>query len=207
MKKLSKKKIFFFSILIFLFLVLCIFLGAIVWTQTDSGYQTLTQWVKNKPYDSWQVKLYYGLYKKYPPYETVVPEKTGEEENTVVQNKYSDPSYQKEQISTSISAAIDKNLYHSGEQIKLNLSVESEENADNADLYIYGIKDSHDEYSIYENKKINLKKGNNNFEYSLELPYCNSCSGVKEGDYPIYIKIIKDQTLIGQQEVKTSLRQ
>lgn len=203
MKKLSKKKVFFYSALIFLFLVLCIFLGAIIWTQTNSGYQSLTQWVKDKPYSSWQVKLYYGLYKKYPPYETVVLK----EENTVVNKKYSEPSYQEEQISTSISAAIDKNLYRSGEKIKLNLAVESEKNMDDANLYIYGIKDSHNEYSTYENKKINLKEGNNNFEYSIELPYCNSCSGVKEGDYPIYIKIINDQTLIGQQEVKTSLRQ
>lgn len=203
MQKLSKKNILFYSILVFLFIVLFIFLGLVAWAQTDSGYRFLSDWTKNKPKDSWQAKFYYGLYKKYPSYGT----STQESENTETQNKYSDSSYQKEKIITSISAATDKNLYHSGEQIKLNLSVESEDNIESANLYIYGIKDRYNEYSIFETKNINLKEDNNNFEYSLELPYCNSCSGVEEGEHTIYIKIIDDQTLIGHQEIKVSLRE
>lgn len=203
MQKLSKKNILFYSILVFLFLVLFIFLGLIVWTQTGSGYHSLTNWTKNKPKDSWQVKFYYGLYKKCPPYET----STQGSENTGTQNKSLGPSYQKEQIITNIGASTDKNLYHSGEQIKLNLSVKSEEGLDGVNLYIYGIKNRYSKYSIFETKNINLKENENNFEYSLELPYCNSCSGVEEGEHTIYIKIIDDQILIGRQEIKISLRE
>jgi len=190
-------------IIAFFVLLICGSMGLIFWLKSDSGYQFMTQWAKNKPQDSLASQIYYGLYKKYPPQSSNALPQT---EEGLIQSR--EPSYQEENLFTQIQITSDKSLYHSGEKINLNLVIETTQDVESADLYLYGIKDKYNSYSLYEVKKINLTKGQKNFfEQSSDLPYCNSCSGIKEGDYLIYAKLIKDNVLIGQAELKITLKQ
>jgi len=201
-KKINYRRVAFLSISFLIIIFLLALIGAVIWAQTNNGYQTLTRLTQDKPTDYWLTKVYYGLYKKYPS-----PSPSSEGENNISAPSTNEPSYQKTDIFVNIALATDKDLYHSGEQIKINLNANSKKDINKATLYLYGIPNKYNEYTIYEIKEISLKNGENSFSFSLNLPYCNSCSGVKEGDYFIYTKIVKDNTLIGQQEIKISLRQ
>jgi flagellar basal body-associated protein FliL len=197
----NKIRIVFLIVSLILIVILVAIGGFLLWTQSASGYQYLTNKLVNKPSNSWQVKAYYGLYKKYP-YTSQISNQVNT--NTVFQ----EPSYKSTDIYTNISYHTDKSLYHSGEQIQLALDISSKNKVDGASLYIYGIKNKHNEYSVSKTETINLAKNKtSSFNYPLNLPYCNSCSGVKEGDYKIYVKIIDNENLIGSTEIPVSLRQ
>ena len=190
-----RKTILIIAIVFMVFLLLI--LGLVVWSQTANGHKIITNYVQNKPQSSWQAKFYYGLYKSYPPVTTNT--------NNETENLY---YFKDTRITTSIDATADKELYRSGDTVNVTLNVKSDEDIKNATLYIYGIKNKYNNFAVSEQKTVNLvKDGQNNFYYSLKLPYCNSCSGVKEGDYLLSVKIISNQTLIGNTEFKISLKQ
>ncbi len=200
-KKTKSARIIFIVLSSILVLILVAVAGFLIWARTDSGYKYLTKKVATKPINSWQVKAYYGLYKKYP-----YPAQISNQTNTNPTPQ--EPSYKSTDIYTNISYKIDKSLYHSGEQIQLTLDISSKKNVNGLSLYIYGIKNKYNDYSLSQTETVNLEKNKDNkFNYSLKLPYCNSCSGVKEGDYKIYLKIIDGQILIGNAEISVSLRQ
>jgi len=192
-----KRIIFLFLVIILITFLFCILIIAF-WAKTEGGYQFFNQLARNKPIDSWQAKVYYGIYKKYPALE-----EPAEEKNIPSQ----EPSYQDKEIIAQINLATDKDLYHSGENINLNLKINISRTIENANLFIFGIKNRYDEYSVYEIKMVNLNKGGNNLQYSLKLPYCNSCSGVKEGEYKIKAELIKNEILLGEGDLNISLRQ
>ncbi len=200
-KKTKNAQVIFIVLSLILVLILVVVAGFLIWARTNSGYKYLTQKLASKSITSWQVKAYYGLYKKYP-----YPPQISNQVNTTTTPQ--EPSYKSTDIYTNISYQIDKSLYHSGEQIQLALDISSKKNVDGASLYIYGIKNKYNDYSVSQTETVNLEKNKDNkYNYSLKLPYCNTCSGVKEGDYKIYLKIIDGQTLIGNNELSVSLRQ
>lgn len=192
-----KRIIFLFLVTLLITFLFCILI-IVAWAKTEGGYRFFNQLARNKPIDSWQAKVYYGIYKKYPTLEEPV-----EEKNVPSQ----EPSYQDKEIIAQIDLTTDKNLYHSGENINLNLKINIHRAIDNVNLFIFGIKNRYDEYSVYEIKMVNLNKGENNLRYSLKLPYCNSCSGVKEGEYQIKIELIKNEILLGESDLNISLKQ
>jgi flagellar basal body-associated protein FliL len=199
--KKSTSRILFISISLFLIIILLGVAGAIFWAKSDQGYNSLTKWAADKPIDSWQVRAYYGLFKKYP-YTPQFSSNSSEDQKTP------EPVYSRTDIATQINSQTDKSLYRSGEEIKLNLDIQSKRDFHDATLYIYGIKDKYHDYTIFQTEVINLEKNKaNNFNYPLSLPYCNSCSGVSEGDYPISIKIIDGDILIGDDQIVVSLRE
>lgn len=199
-RNIPKRRVVFIMISLIIVIICLATLGGVIWAETGSGYKTLTSWAGDKSIDSWQVKLYYGLFKKYPYSPTFTSNQNPEE-------KTHEPDYKNTNIETEIIYTTDKQLYHSGEEIKLDLNIKSKKDLKDVNLYIYGIKNKYNDYAISETKTINLNKGDNNSEYKLTLPYCNSCSGVKEGDYTIFVRLIDGQTLVGKEDVQVSLRQ
>jgi hypothetical protein len=78
----------------------------------------------------------------------------------------------------------DKQLYHSGEELRLNLTV----NSPSAGSLEIGIKGINGRVDI--SREENISAGENTLEFSHTLPRCNVCGEISPGNYSIICSLI-----------------
>lgn len=99
----------------------------------------------------------------------------------------------------------DKDSYRSQETISFTLKIYSEEDTQNADLKIEGIKPGSTSY-INKTKSIDIKSGDNIILISAQAPNCTSgCGGVYPGPYEITAQIILNEKPVSQSQTTINL--
>jgi len=78
----------------------------------------------------------------------------------------------------------DKSLYHSSEIMNITAIVDSNQDLENVTVSVQGLKGK---LNLEEN--VNLEKGLNQISLTYQLPRCNVCGGINEGDYDIKFRI------------------
>lgn len=96
-----------------------------------------------------------------------------------------------------VSLSIDEESYQQGEKVSLNVSVFSQGQLENVSIVLSGIQTRFGRDYINLEKTINLKPGENLVEFSFNMPYCSSCSGVSPGKHEILVKVVYGNETIG----------
>jgi hypothetical protein len=86
-----------------------------------------------------------------------------------------------------ISLSTDKPLYHSNEVMKIDVGVVSM-NQMNVQLKVYGIYASRNRLDNVQD--VNIIAGENKFSVDYTAPSCNTCSGIKAGNYSITAELV-----------------
>jgi hypothetical protein len=113
---------------------------------------------------------------------------------------------QEEPLSIEMDLNTEKELYHSNELMKINVTINSNKELNNASLIVKGIN-SRKRFRLNKEQKINLKKGVNSFIVEYTTPRCNTCSGIKEGTYEIIAKLIHDENIIANNSSNVEIKQ
>ena len=79
----------------------------------------------------------------------------------------------------------DKDVYHSKELMRINISLISKENLDDVCIKVEGIKDRRGNNRLSKEIHTNLIKGLNIKTLDYELPSCSKCAGILPGEYYI----------------------
>jgi hypothetical protein len=80
--------------------------------------------------------------------------------------------------------ASDNSVYHSGEELRLNLTVDSP-SAGSLKIWINGINGRVD-----ISREENISAGKSTLEFSHTLPRCNVCGGISQGNYSINCSVM-----------------
>lgn len=105
----------------------------------------------------------------------------------------------------NIDIRIDMNqsVYHSHDEVEMNIIINGSEDVKNLMVEVSGVKDRYGEEYIKEKKEISLEKGK---EVSLkiikQLPECSTCAGFKEGEYQIDVEVLKESYAVAKSNVK-----
>ncbi len=98
----------------------------------------------------------------------------------------------------SIELTMDKEAYISHEDVEMTLNLEVDNEIENAEIRITGIKPHQTAY-IRETKVVDLKEGENTIVIVVKAPSCTSgCGGVYPGPYDIEAEVFVDEGLAGQ---------
>lgn len=106
-----------------------------------------------------------------------------------------------------VSFQTDKDLYHSKEIMKLQVSVSSGSNIGNTTVHLEGITDRYGDVRLKKDIPVNLVPGTNTVAYEYQLPTCSKCSGLDAGDYPINLTVIRDGKSIAHGNLTVRLEQ
>lgn len=99
---------------------------------------------------------------------------------------------QSEGLGVSLSdISVDKEVYHSAEVMNLSMVVYSDFDLKNVSVKIEGINGR-----LNQEKVLNLSKGMNEVSFSYQLPKCNVCGGIKEGNYTLNCKVIYENVVV-----------
>ncbi len=99
----------------------------------------------------------------------------------------------------------DKEEYKSHEEIKLSVSVQSSEKAENIAVRVWGIRPRSYSY-IDSTKAVSLEKGNNEILFDEKAPPCTSgCGGVNPGPYDIHAEILADGEIVSDSKITIDL--
>jgi len=100
----------------------------------------------------------------------------------------------------------DKDVYHSKEQMDIEVHIDSAHGCQKLQLAVYGL-DTGTKPRIYEVIPLNLTKGNNMIRMGYTLPSCNTCSGIPAGDYEINAELYFNNSLVYNATMKIRLEQ
>jgi hypothetical protein len=90
----------------------------------------------------------------------------------------------------------DKNLYHSKELMKLQIGISSGAYIENVTVHLWGITDRYGDTHMNKDFNLALSPGTTTIAYEYLLPNCSKCSGIDPGDYPINVKVSRDNAPI-----------
>lgn len=90
----------------------------------------------------------------------------------------------------SLTLKTDKQLYHSSEIMEITSKVTCSKPVEDAEVRFYGINSNRNR--LDETKTVNLQEGENTITHEFQTPRCNTCSGIKEGNYKVNVNIKKD---------------
>ncbi len=93
-----------------------------------------------------------------------------------------------------LEMSIDKEIYHSGDRMEMNISLPPENGK--MVLKVYGVKDSRGDYRINEERDITIDALNDMTKLDFNLPSCYGCAGVAEGNYTIICELLSNNTVI-----------
>jgi hypothetical protein len=97
-----------------------------------------------------------------------------------------------EDLNASVgSITTDRGIYHSGEGMSLNVSVEGA--TENLSVRVYGIRDGRGNYRINDEKTVTT---NGSVEFLFSMPPCYGCAGVSPGNYTIICEILSNGTVV-----------
>ena len=106
--------------------------------------------------------------------------------------------------SAALTLETDKDVYHSGETMNINVNVVSNEVFD-GDLMVYGINSRY--YRLNKTKEVNLTKGLNTFIFEYKAPSCNTCSGIRAGAYDVTAKLTYQNETIANSTISVDIQQ
>ncbi|RLJ10143.1 MAG: hypothetical protein DRP15_01040 [Candidatus Aenigmatarchaeota archaeon] len=90
------------------------------------------------------------------------------------------------------SVTTDKDVYHSGDEMKINVFLNEHKNT--LTLMVNGIKDKYGEFRVARSYMVSPNEKWKNI--TIALPSCYGCSGVSPGNYTIYIILFSGDRLI-----------
>ncbi|MBN2042786.1 MAG: hypothetical protein JW754_03190 [Candidatus Aenigmarchaeota archaeon] len=93
-----------------------------------------------------------------------------------------------------MDVAMDKEVYHSGDKMEMNISLPPENGK--MVLKVYGVMDSRGNYRISENREISIDALNDMTKLDFTLPSCYGCAGVSEGNYTIVCELLRNDTVV-----------
>ncbi len=79
--------------------------------------------------------------------------------------------------------------------MRISISFLSPQDFSNAEIKVSGIESRYSDY-ISINKIVNLKKGENSFEFSYIAPYCSVCTGISPGKHELKAYVIYKNTTL-----------
>lgn len=85
----------------------------------------------------------------------------------------------------------DKKVYHSSEIINLDLIISATGDLKDVVVRVTGIKNK-----LNKEKTVDITEGENDISFSYQLPKCNVCGGISEGEYPIDCEISYDEIVL-----------
>jgi hypothetical protein len=109
-------------------------------------------------------------------------------------------------VAESLVLSTDKDLYHSGEPIKLSLEVFSSAEIPNAKVKFYGVNAKSRLRLSYETIK-NIARGDNLITYDFIAPSCYGCAGVSPGTYQVTAEILQNNSSLANTTINIELRQ
>ena len=97
---------------------------------------------------------------------------------------------------TSFSVSTGKPTYYSREKINIKNEIVADGEIPGVLVHVYGIETTRRTQLLNQNLQVNLSVGTNLANFTLDLPYCSTCSGMPQGTYYIYASALKEnQTL------------
>ncbi|MFH1403525.1 MAG: hypothetical protein ABIH11_04570 [Candidatus Altiarchaeota archaeon] len=107
------------------------------------------------------------------------------------------------------SFATDKGLYKSKELMNLSFSIVSNRDVGEVWVFVYGIRQGseHPTNRLDEKFKANLSEGANTLSVSHMLPSCNTCSGIRAGNYTLRLEVIQGKKIIAKASTDIELVQ
>ncbi|MFH8109033.1 MAG: hypothetical protein QXO95_00600 [Candidatus Aenigmatarchaeota archaeon] len=100
-----------------------------------------------------------------------------------------------EKFENKLEIFTDKEAYTQGEEIKVNVSFFSSKDLEDVEIKVFGIKGRYGDY-ISSNKVVNLRKGENLFDFYFRAPYCSACTGIAPGEHEINVQLVYNNTLL-----------
>jgi hypothetical protein len=91
------------------------------------------------------------------------------------------------------SITTDKGIYHSGEGMSLNVSVNKGE-TENLSVRVYGVQDRMGNYRISD--QMPITQGMKEADFSFKMPPCYGCAGVSPGNYTIICELLSNGTVV-----------
>ena len=113
------------------------------------------------------------------------------------------PSTQQEHVNATVTLSMDKETYHSGEEMKATVLIEDGEGE--AELKVFGVKDQRGSYRVQGSRVVELGASLEE-NFTFRMPSCYGCAGVAPGDYPITAELRQNGTLTGSAEKVVSLQ-
>ncbi|MBD3388253.1 MAG: hypothetical protein GF416_04165 [Candidatus Altiarchaeales archaeon] len=105
------------------------------------------------------------------------------------------PAKTKTRLSLSqMSLKTDRSLYRSRETMWLNLTIDANREVE-AQIWVHGIKSRNQEHLRLRVNRT-LEKGTNNLALKYQTPPCNTCYGIREGNYNIIAEVSVEDTLL-----------
>jgi hypothetical protein len=95
-----------------------------------------------------------------------------------------------------ISIAINKEVYHSSDEMNINASILLPKE-DYVMLKIYGIPDRGGNYRISEERNISIGPDGVNETFTFRMPSCYGCAGVSPGEYEIVMEAWQNGEMVG----------
>jgi hypothetical protein len=90
-------------------------------------------------------------------------------------------TYKLEEAEVSFEDLVtDKLTYHSSETMEIKFIINSNSEMEGVKLSVSGIGNK-----LNKSKLVELEKGLNEISFTYQLPRCNSCGGINEGEYQI----------------------
>lgn len=108
------------------------------------------------------------------------------------------------QFENKLEIFTDKETYTQGEEIRVNVSFFSSQELENVEVKIFGIKGRYGNY-ISSSKSVDLKKGENLFDFYFRAPYCSTCTGVSPGEHKISAQLIYNDTILASTSTKIKI--
>jgi hypothetical protein len=101
-----------------------------------------------------------------------------------------------------IQLKTNQEIYYSQEKILLTAEISSDQNLNDAIITAKGITNSVNRNYFNQSQKINLQKNSRQqIKFSQILPNCNSCSGLRPGNYNINVSVNKHRQNLGQNNI------
>lgn len=105
----------------------------------------------------------------------------------------------------TVSVKTDKELYHSGQEMIVTVSVDSQANLDGALLNVHGINSKYDRLNKEQNVSVSM--GTNTYNVTYTTPSCTGCAGILPGTYTVNASISWNQQLLGSALTQVEIQQ
>jgi len=101
-----------------------------------------------------------------------------------------------------------KSVYSSQENVLLAVEIFSKQNLNNVVVTARGLTGSVGRDYFYQNKDIDLRKNAwQKINLSQQLPVCNSCSGLRPGDYLIRVFVTSQAQILAEKDIVVKINQ
>lgn len=108
---------------------------------------------------------------------------------------------------TITSLSTDKAEYHSRETMEISVNLSASQPVGNYLVKVEGITDKRGRIRLSQEQAVNLSGGTQVVRFEYQLPSCNTCSGISEGDYAINATLVRDNVTVADASTTILLSQ